>query len=110
MTARLALPARREGRTTFFHFKGNPKAKFYVSWSVVDGRVVEVFLQGGKSGSEVEALARDCAVLASLALQHGCELETIQKALTRDDTGQAAGPMGAAADTVRKHLNEEPMA
>lgn len=35
------------------------------------GRVRELFLDGHKSGTDMEALLDDAAVLASLALQHG---------------------------------------
>jgi hypothetical protein len=65
-----------------------------------DGRIGEIFVDGGKAGTPVQALARDCAVLASLALQHGCSAETIQKALTRIDDATPAGPMGKAMDEI----------
>ena len=45
-------------------------------------------------------MARDCAVVTSLALQHGAPLDTIRKALTRLDNNEAAGPLGKAIDML----------
>ncbi len=49
-----------------------------------DGSLGEVFINGGKSGEVVEAIARDGAVLLSLALQYGADLSNIRSAITRD--------------------------
>ena len=40
-----------------------------------DGSIGEVFISGAKAGSEVDAVARDGAILLSLALQHNVPLE-----------------------------------
>jgi hypothetical protein len=56
-----------------------------------DGRPAEVFIEGPKD-SPLLALARDAAILASIALQHGAPLETLRHALA----GRSAGPLGAA--------------
>jgi len=53
-----------------------------------------------KSGTVVESWARDAAVLASIALQHGAAPDTLRKALTRDELGKAAGPVGALLDML----------
>jgi len=37
-----------------------------------DGRIAEIFINGAKVGSTAEANAQDAAIVASLALQHGC--------------------------------------
>jgi hypothetical protein len=55
-----------------------------------DGRIAEIFINGAKVGSAAEANAQDSAIVASLALQHGCPLETIRHALIR--TGGSGGP------------------
>jgi hypothetical protein len=68
-----------------------------------DGRVGEVFVTPRlkiKSGDLLEAVARDGAILLSLALQFGCPLETIRAALTRDETGAAASPIGEVGDAL----------
>jgi len=55
-----------------------------------DGRVAEIFLSAERAGTPLEAIARDAAILASLAFQHGVALETIRAALTRDHDGGPA--------------------
>src|ERR1700722_8194555 len=56
-----------------------------------DGRIAEIFINGAKVGSAAEANAQDAAIVASLALQHGCPIETTRHALAR--SGGAAGPL-----------------
>jgi hypothetical protein len=65
-----------------------------------DGRVAEVFLQNHKPGSQSDSNARDAAVAASLALQFGCPLETLRRALLRDPRGRPSTPLGAALDII----------
>jgi hypothetical protein len=43
---------------------------------------------------------RDAAIVTSLALQHGADLDTIRGALTKDHDGSAATPLGAAIDML----------
>jgi len=69
-----------------------------------DGRIAEVFLDGPKEAPIVE-LAQESAIVASLALQSGCPIETLRHALA----GRNAGPLGAALELVNdgsaeKHL------
>jgi hypothetical protein len=52
-----------------------------------DQRVGEIFLNIAKDGGAANVNARDSAIAASLALQHGCNLEAL-----RD--GSAAEPLG----------------
>lgn len=56
-----------------------------------DGSLAEVFLSGAKTGSDTESNAQDAALVASLALQHGCPVDTIRHALSR--SGRAGGPL-----------------
>ena len=56
-----------------------------------DGRLAEIFLDVGKAGSSVQQHAATCAILASLALQHGVAVETICHAV-------AGGPLAAALE------------
>src|ERR1019366_2810525 len=65
-----------------------------------DGRIGELFLSSNKSGSAVEAVARDAAIILSIALQHGVDLETVQESLTRDGAGGPATLIGAALDAM----------
>ena len=95
---RKGLPGRREAvRLGFEHggFKFTATIGFHP-----DGAPGELFLSCAKNGTAMEALSRDLAVVASLALQHGCPLATIQHALTREEGGKAAGPLGVLCDRL----------
>jgi ribonucleoside-diphosphate reductase alpha chain len=65
-----------------------------------DGRIAEIFLNAARTGTAIETVARDSAVVASLALQFGANLDTIRRALCRDARGNATGPLGAALDLI----------
>jgi YD repeat-containing protein len=65
-----------------------------------DGRLAEIFLNAEKIGTAIETAARDSAVVASLALQHGVPPETIQHALTRNGDGSASGALGTLLDLL----------
>jgi ribonucleoside-diphosphate reductase alpha chain len=68
-----------------------------------DGRLAEVFLNGGKKpNTAVAIIGHDLAVTASLALQFGCPVETLRKALLRLSNGDAAGSLGALLDIVER--------
>ena len=66
------------------------------------GRPLEVFLSTGKPGTGIETVSRDCAVAASLALQHGTPLEVLRHAMTRTDDGKPAGPLGVLLELIAK--------
>jgi hypothetical protein len=104
MTARASLPNRRQSFTV--PFRHGP-VKYFGTWSCFGdqlrpdrARPAEVFLQGGKNGSGVQALARDAAVAVSLALQFGTPLKILREAMTRNDDGLPAGPMGRLLDVI----------
>jgi len=42
----------------------------------------------------------DAAISASLALQHGCPLETLRRAVLRDPRGAPSTSLGAALDAI----------
>jgi hypothetical protein len=66
-----------------------------------DGGLAEIFINvPGRTGSAIEAVARDVAILASICLQHGASTETIRHALTRNSNGSAGGPLGAVLDLL----------
>jgi len=65
-----------------------------------DGRVGEIFVNNHKSNSAADTNARDSAIVCSIALQHGCDVETIRRALCRDNYGRPSGPLGAALDRL----------
>jgi len=60
----------------------------------------DVFIDGGKTGQDIQSTARDAAVVLSLALQHGTPIETIRHAVTRSGSGEAASILGATVDRL----------
>jgi hypothetical protein len=48
-----------------------------------DGTIAEIFISNHKTGSHSDTAAKDSAVVASIALQFGADLETLRKALLR---------------------------
>jgi hypothetical protein len=98
MTARERLPNRRGSVVFELEVHG---LRYTVTVShFADGRPAEIFLQNHKPGSQSDANARDAAVAASLALQFGCPLETLRRALLRDSQGRPSTPLGAALDAI----------
>ena len=65
-----------------------------------DGTLGEVFIDGGKTGQDIQSTARDAAVVISLALQHGVPIETIRHAVTRCSDGSPASILGAIVDAL----------
>jgi hypothetical protein len=98
--ARQLLPNRRASETFELEVAGM-KYRATVS-RFADGRLAEIFLTNHKVGSHADTAARDSAVVASLALQHGVPLETIRRALLRDASGKASGPLGTALDELAR--------
>lgn len=103
MSERAVLPTRRESDRIKFEFSG---IKYYgtVGFNPA-GDICEVFLQAGRVGSGIEAIARDTAVAASLAFQYGCPVDVMRNAMTRLDAspgqrGEPAGPLGKFLDLV----------
>lgn len=59
-----------------------------------DGRVSEIFVSSHHVGSPIEAIARDAAIVCSIALQCGADIQTIRSALTKDHDGGPATLLG----------------
>ena len=98
MTARRRLPNRRSSETFDIEAMG---LRFTTTISrFPDGEIGEIFLRNHKCDSGAGILANDAAIAASLALQHGCPVETLRRALSRDARGNASGPLGAALDEI----------
>jgi hypothetical protein len=98
MTARLRLPNRRA--SMFFDFE-SMGMKFTASISRdADGNVAELFVDNHKAGSAVGTMVRDAAIILSFALQHGADIQAIRRALCRDTSGRALGPVGHALDLL----------
>lgn len=98
MTDRAILPTRRESDRIKFEFSG---IKYYGTIGYNrEGQISEIFLQAGRIGSGIEAIARDTAVAASLALQYGCPVDVMRNAVTRLDDKSPAGPLGKFLDKI----------
>jgi hypothetical protein len=65
-----------------------------------DGRLAEIFLNADKGGTAIDDAARDSAVVASLALQHGVDPDMLRRALMRNGNGAASGPLGTLLDLL----------
>jgi hypothetical protein len=100
MTERRTLPQRRRCETFEIAFGGLKKKHAITIGYFADGSIGEVFISSGKSGEVVEAIARDGAVVLSLALQYGAELANIKSAITRDEQGEPASIVGAVVDRL----------
>lgn len=97
-TSRRYLPNRRPNETFAFDWLG---MNFVATISRFDdGAVGEIFLSNGRVNSHADTAARDSAVICSLALQHGVDLETLRRSLLRDSQGKASGPLGVALDLI----------
>lgn len=95
---RRRLPNRRGAELIDFNHEGR---RFTATFGHdADGHLAEILLDCDRPDSLSAALARDAAILASLALQHGAPLSTLRRALTRDHLGLAAGPLGRALDLL----------
>jgi ribonucleoside-diphosphate reductase alpha chain len=98
MTARTRLPNRRAHEVIEFEHRGL-RCRGGVG-RYEDGNVAELFLTVAKDGSQADVNGRDAAIAASLALQFGCSLEQLQRALLRNPDGTAAGPLTALIDRL----------
>ena len=106
MTTRQPLTTRRSSGSFDFEVGG---LRYTCTFSQYpDGRVSEVFLNNHKADSAADANARDSAIVASLALQHGVPIETIRAPLLRDARGAASTPLGAALDIITQPQGPQP--
>lgn len=87
------LPNRRKAETIAFEHGG--RRWTLTAGRFADGRIAEIFLDTPKA-SAIGELAADAAIIASLALQSGCPLETLRHALAE----RRSGPLGAALGLV----------
>ncbi len=68
-----------------------------------DGKPGEVFITvcgGTGRGSMMEALAREIGILISLGIQHGIPIETMRRAVMRDEKNQPQTLAGAVLDAM----------
>jgi hypothetical protein len=100
MSNRHVLPQRRACETFDLDFGGLARGHTVTIGFYDDGSIGEVFINGGKSGEVVEAIARDAAVILSLALQYGADLANMKNAITRNAQGEASSIIGVVIDRL----------
>jgi ribonucleoside-diphosphate reductase alpha chain len=100
MSDRERLPNRRLSES--FSFELNNLRYMATISRFGDGRVGEVFLTNTKPSSQSDVNARDASIAASLALQHGCTVDELRRAVLRDSQGRPSSPLGAALDKIDK--------
>ena len=111
------LPSRRPSETRTLEVAGQA-FRATIGFDPKDGQPRELFLSGGKSGSMLDALLGDVAVVVSVALQHGVPATALAKSISRvpvsplapTDLATAMSPkhtapasvIGAALDLLRE--------
>jgi ribonucleoside-diphosphate reductase alpha chain len=98
IAARKRLPNKRASESISFECNGlhyTATISFFLT-----SELGEIFISNAKAGSHSDAAAKDCAVIASIALQFGVPLDTIRKALLGGSHGRASSPLGCALDLI----------
>jgi hypothetical protein len=112
-SARIHLPTRRPSHTETLEVSGQVFTAT-IGFDPESGQPRELFLNGGKEGSQVDAMLSDAATIISVALQFGVPAAALAKSVGRapnlstmpGSTDQliagnhAASPIGAAVDLL----------
>ena len=105
MTTRKKLPQRRKCDTFRMSFQ-QQRGSYHVTigyYGPDQGeRAGELFINSPKVGSPMDSLARACAVLVSIALQHGATAKELADALPMDEKGEQSTVIGAALEEIMK--------
>jgi len=100
VSGRRPLPQRRHSINFTVQFWKQPwhvTCGFYEDHSTVG----EVFINAARTpGTDLDAMARDGAILLSLALQYGIPIDTIRGALTRNPAGDPSSIVGLVVDRI----------
>ena len=96
--ARTRLPNRRQAETISFSRDGSSYQMTIGFYS--NGTIGELFLSADRCDSLLNVMVHDAAIAVSLALQHGCPLQTIAHAVKRNARDEPASPIGAALDRI----------
>ena len=113
--ARARLPNRRDNRIETLEVAGQ-RVKVCIGLCPETGHPREVFLNGGKEGSQFDAMLADAATVISVALQYGVPIAALAKSVGRapnastmpgsldqlNASNQPASPIGAALDLLRR--------
>ncbi len=99
---RRQLPPRRLSESFELAWGGFTKPHMITVSYYHDGSLGEVFISGGKSGEQVEAIARDAAIILSIAMQYGVPLGPIAHSITRDSQGAPSSIIGRVIDELTR--------
>lgn len=99
---RARLPNKREALTCDL-VVGNTNLVATVGFGS-DGRPMEIFLSGGKSGSTMDFILGDAATTLSVSLQFGVPAAAMAKSVSRMPM-DALGPAGRAASVIGAALD-----
>ena len=113
---RQRLPNRRDNRIETLEIAGQTFTAC-IGFDPETGQPREIFLNGGKEGSQVDALLSDAATVISIALQYGVPIQALAKSVGRSPNlatmpgsldqlaagSQPASPIGAAIDLLIEH-------
>ena len=111
--ARARLPNRRPSYVETLDVAGQ-SITASIGFDPATDRPCEVFLNGGKEGSQVDAMLADAATIISVALQYGVPIAALAKSVGRAPNAstmpgsldqlnagsQPASPIGAALDLL----------
>lgn len=97
-TKRERLPNRRPSELQDFDLNGTLYTASLGRYS--DGRLAEIFLRAARSGTHLNIAMLETAVAVSMALQHGCDPETLREAMPRREDGKAEGAVGQLLDLL----------
>lgn len=64
------------------------------------GPIQELFINAGKSGTDVESVMCDASTVISVALQHGITPQELAHSITRNPDGTPASPIGQILDDM----------
>ena len=116
MPERQRLPGRRPSHLETLEV-GGQVITACIGFDPATNRPCEVFLNGGKEGSQVDAMLADAATIISVALQYGVPVAALAKSVGRAPNAstmpgsldqlnagsQPASPIGAALDLLMAH-------
>src|SRR5262249_53250583 len=96
---RTPLPGRRGCETLDVWHAGQ---RYHVSIGRFrDGSIAELFCTGPKSGSDLEAVVRDSAIILSIAAQFGVPIDVFHHTITRNQDGSASSIIGAVLERLK---------
>jgi hypothetical protein len=100
MSEWIQLPNRRGQETWDFDYQN---IKYTMSISrFPDSQPAEVFVECSKSTSDYESLARDSALIISIALRSGVPLQKLRSSVTRLTGGKPASLTGKMLDEMTR--------